>query len=1379
MLGAMSEVCEWCRALHWPDERISKSTLTSPRFGTCCAHGQVRLPLLNDPPAVLKQLYTSSDPQARNFRDQIRQYNAALAFTSLGVNIDDSVNRGAGPYVFKINGELCHRSGSLLPTPGMEPVYAQLYIHDPHEALDVRMNRNANLDRNTMSALQQVVLDNHFYVGIYQHAYETIEASGGAVHSVSMNLCLNRASDRRRYNLPTADEVAAVVPGDGTTATAPRDVMLHLRGGGIQRITDGHPSYGPLHYVLLFPHGEDGWSFNLRLHCENGSRTSDRLTQVHYYSFRLHPRQNEFSTILRGGRLLQQYMVDAWASTEQNRLNYIRFNQQQIRASVYRGLEDALSQDDHADLNELGQRVILPSSFQGSPRHMYQQFQDGMAIGRYYQKMDLLITVTANPQWPEIIDALLPGQSPEDRPDLVARIFHMKVKAIMHEIYKGGVLGQAVAYIYTVEFQKRGLPHVHLLVFLARHDKLRNPADVDSVISSVWPDPQTQPLLFETIRRCMIHGPCGDANRNAPCMDNGSCTKHFPKSFQDETVMDDQGYPKYRRPNDGRSFEVRNVQVDNRWIVPYNPYLSAKYNCHINVEAAVSFASLKYITKYIHKGHDRATLELQQQDEIKRYVDARYVSAAEAAWRLFTFELHARLPSVLRLQVHLPGHHLVRFDVEEDPHVVLERARSETTSLTAFFEANCDPGTLGQTARQYTYQEFPQRFRLQKVNSRYTWTVRKQGFQLGRMYFVSPTAGELFYLRTLLSIVKGPRSFVDIRTFRGVLSPTFKEACIVRGLLEDDGEWRQCLEEATTMHTGTRLRNLFATLLLFCTPTHPDALWLQFQNHICDDIPRQLQAMQILHPTDEQIYDYGLFLLEKVLNQSNKSLSDFPPMPVPRNEWAGRAINPLIAEQLNYSCPQERVSAEQCISRLNLEQCEAYSHVLGSVEGGAGRLFFLNGPAGTGKTFVYNTICHKVRSEGWIALCVASSGIAALLLRGGRTSHSMFKIPIDGLTDESTCSIPKQSQLAALIRQVKIIIWDEVPMQHRFGPEAVDRTCRDIRNDERPFGGITVVFGGDFQQILPVVVKGTREQIVASSLHRSPLWSHVEVLTLKQNMHLENSEDAQGFAQWLLDVGHGRINAEDGTVQLPEHMRLADISCLMDSIYAGVTNDPPPPPDFFLHRMILSARNEDVHDINTRLLDQMAGDETVFLSADTVITEAGADQPSNNAPYPVEFLRSLNSSGLPLGELHLKVGCPLILLRNLAPAKGLCNGSRMTLLRASQRVLEVQLIGGDHDGEIAFIPRVALMPPASSTGFAFTLRRRQFPVRLAFAMSINKAQGQSVRFVGLDLRVPVFTHGQLYVALSRATSGRRIKVVLGNNGEGGCRTKNIVFPRFC
>ena len=206
--------------------------------------------------------------------------------------------------------------------------------------------------------------------------------------------------------------------------------------------------------------------------------------------------------------------------------------------------------------------------------------------------------------------------------------------------------------------------------------------------------------------------------------------------------------------------------------------------------------------------------------------------------------------------------------------------------------------------------------------------------------------------------------------------------------------------------------------------------------------------------------------------------------------------------------------------------------------------------------------------------------------------------------------------------------------------------------------------------------------------------------------------------------------------------------------------------------MILAPRNSDVSDLNKTILSRMDGEERQFISADYSVQEAGAD-PANADPLPVEFLRTIDASNLPPGELRLKVGCPIILLRNLAPTQGLCNGTHMIVTRMRDRVLEVRLIGGDHDGDIALIPRISMAPP-SSTGLAFDFRRRQFPVRLAFALSINKAQGQSVRYVGIDLRTPVFSHGQLYVALSRATCSQNVKVLLPED-TADTVTPNVVY----
>ncbi|KAF7334120.1 ATP-dependent DNA helicase [Mycena venus] len=1222
--------------------------------------------------ALPNGLTTPPTQQNANMQDRLQRENSLAPLDQRGTGnnwgrngrlvtslvSDDKTNNRHGPnvWVFRILGNLRHLSGALTAPDGVAPSYAQLYMCDHSVALQQRMNRNSNLCEDTMRSLQALLTAHHPYAPIYKQAYEILEDLGD-VEEAEVRLRVMPGQDHRRYNLPNADEVAVILPGDGS-ANDNRDIILRNRqadNAPMQRISDIHPAYMPLYYVLLFPCGEHGWHPDLYLNDPEKARPG-RLSQTRYYAFRLFQRDGEFSTILRGGRLLQQYMVDAFASADQNRLTYFRRNQRKIRASLYNGLEDAISsQDDNVDLDELGKRFILPSSYIGGLRHMQQRYQDAMTIARYFRKVDLFITVTTNPLWEEITRALLRGQTSYDRPDLVARVFQLKKREIIKELHEDGIFGQCAAYVYTIEFQKRGLPHMHMLIFLKTPLKLLSPDDIDSVIWAKWPDPETQPMLFETVQRCMIHGPCGVLNPRVPCMENKKCTKYFPKPFQPSKSMDTDGYPLYHRPEDGRAYQVGRHMVDNSWIVPYSPYLSAKYDCHINVECAATVKSIKYPFKYIHKGGDHATLQVER-DEIKMYIDGRYIGPPESAWRIFHFGLHTQIPNVVRLPVHLAGQHTVTFDAGEDPQEVLERG-GQCTKLQAFFAANRDEGRVGELARSHTYQEFPQVFTWKGTAKPPRWGIRKDGWALGRMYFVSPSGGERFYLRTLLTMVKGPRSHEDLYHYQGVRCDTYRQVCLARGILQDDGEWRRCLDEAAEMQTGTRLRHLFVTILLFCNPSEPRALWEEFRVYICDDLAHRLRRMGFEDPTDDDTFDYGLFLLQKLLSESGRSLKDFE-MPDPQRDWTSAIDNPLIAEQLAYNQAEERERAAINVDRMNAEQKDAFQQIVESVERKLGKIFFLNGAGGTGKTFVYNTLAHHFRGETCIVLCVASSGIAALLLQGGRTAHSVFKLPIDGLNDESTCSIPKESHRAALIRATKLCIWDEAPMHDRKCHETVDRTLRDLFGNDQLYGGLTMVFGGDPKQILPVVPKGTQEEILDASIFRSYIWRDIVVLTLTQNMRLEAGPDGSNFAKWLLDVGHGTINDDEGALTLPDDMLTGDSNALINSIFPGI-RCPTPPPNYFLERSILAAQNGDVDGLNDNILDRMSGERRIFISADKITKEAGADDLQLHDAMPPEYLRSLDASGLALGELSLKVGCPIILLRNLAPSAGLCNGTRL------------------------------------------------------------------------------------------------------------------------
>ena len=1410
-LGSMNVICPNCEAWHFDSEKLTSSTRTIKKFGLCCLQGKVTLPNLSDPPAQMLHLLRHVDNAP--FREKIRQYNAAFAFTSVGVKFDESVTRSSGPYAFKIHGALYHRTGALVPDQGQDASYAQLYILDPEDALNQRADNNRGadgqplLDGPTMQVLHDLLYDVNPYIELYKTAYQTMsEKPPEEQRTISMRLVLQQKDDQRRYNLPSVSEVAAVIPARPDAELEQRrsdyrEIALRMRGGGLSFISQCHPMYTPLHYVLLFPRGETGWHPLIPMGAA-GSRSA-HVTARCYYAYRLHQRQNSSLAIFYAGRLFQQFVVDAWATTEQSALEWIRHNQTKLRADLYKtalqNIEDDVGAEDRGD------RIILPSSHLGSPRHMFQLFQDSMAICRYCRKPDLFITMTANPQWPEVHEALLKfaggdesrKQRPEDRPDIIARVFEGKKKALLKEIQEG-LFGEVIGHVHTIEFQKRGLPHIHILVFLAAPHKVHDAAGADRIVSAQFPNPQTEPLLYATVTKTMVHGPCGADYPHAKCMVNGACGKRYPKDFLETTQFGEDGYPQYARPNNGREFVGHAGYIyTNRDVVPHNPYLSAKYDCHINVEVCASIKAVKYIHKYIYKGPDMATVRVSHTDEqqgaqggnnsrrrrnrqqvdgaqgqgggetlneVEQYLNARYIGPVEACWRLFEFAMHLELPSVYRLPVHLEDEQQVIWREGADA-AQQERAveNSQKTHLTQWFAANAS----FPDAVNYTYQEFPQHFVW--VAKQKSWKPRERGFAIGRIRFVHPAAGETFYLRLLLTVVTGARSWNDLKLVDGVQHPTFQAACMAKGLLQDDGEWDQCLAEAGEMQTGIQLRRLFAMILLNCRPTEPHVLWNHHKAKICDDLARTLERDHpLIDQTEDTIYDFGLYLIEKILLKSEKRLQDFPQMPQWVGNWERIENNFILQEQLQYNVVELQATVQRQVESFNGEQRAVYDAVMAAVQGEEKHVFFLHSAGGGGKTYVCNTIAAAVRAQGRVALCVASSGIASLLLDGGRTSHSRFHIPIN-IDEASRCKIKRNDFLHRTLEFTDIIIWDEAPMQHRFCIDAVDRTLREVLGRDSPFGGINVLFGGDFRQTLPVIPKGSREQIVGASIRHSSFWPQVRLYHLKANMRLDRSPESEQFAHWLLQVGAGRGGYAQ-SVSLHQSMIIPDNTAksLVESIYPGITTPNHPDP-YFLDRTILCCRNDDVDAINQQILDTFPGQEVTVHSIDRASDpDSGED---HSGVYPVEFLNSLVLSGLPLAHLKLKQGCPLMLLRNLDPSVGLCNGTRLILMEIRPRVLKCRILGGKFAGTPVFIPRITLKPSDQTLPIPFS--RHQFPVRLAFAMTVNKSQGQSVKHVGLDLRVPVFSHGQLYVALSRCTSKERIKILL--HAEANGQTPNIVY----
>ena len=414
-------------------------------------------------------------------------------------------------------------------------------------------------------------------------------------------------------------------------------------------------------------------------------------------------------------------------------------------------------------------------------------------------------------------------------------------------------------------------------------------------------------------------------------------------------------------------------------------------------------------------------------------------------------------------------------------------------------------------------------------------------------------------------------------------------------------------------------------------------------------------------------------------------------MPLPSTTRSPYEEALIIQTELDYNVGEQLEIVGRDVPSLNSDQRNVFGAVMAVINDPEpySKVFFVDGPGGTGKTFLYNTLLAQVRSLGEIALVVASSGIAALLLQGGRTVHSRLKITFN--TNElSVCDISKQSALARLLKRAKLLVWDEACMSSIYVIECVDRSLRDICSCDLPFGGKVIVFGGDFRQILPVVKHGSRADVVSVCINRSHLWRHVQLKKLTINMRLhtllaQDSHEVSEFSKFLLRVGEG-TEPENSNEMIHidrKYVVPGDKICdLVSSVY-GKIKDNYADSDYIAQRIILCPKNETCDLINNYVIDQLPGKCAALFSADSV-------EESATANFPIEFLNSLTPNGMPPHRLSLKKYTSIMLLRNLDPPGGLCNGTRLIVRDFTNRVTDGEIATGVHKGKRVFIPRIIL-----------------------------------------------------------------------------------------
>ncbi|XP_050063228.1 uncharacterized protein LOC126552553 [Aphis gossypii] len=336
-------------------------------------------------------------------------------------------------------------------------------------------------------------------------------------------------------------------------------------------------------------------------------------------------------------------------------------------------------------------------------------------------------------------------------------------------------------------------------------------------------------------------------------------------------------------------------------------------------------------------------------------------------------------------------------------------------------------------------------------------------------------------------------------------------------------------------------------------------------------------------------------------------------------------------------------------------------------------------------------------------------------------------------------------------------------MAHKRCFEALDRSLKDIRNKNEVMGGATVLLAGDFRQTLPVIPRGSRADEVKACIKASYLWPLIEQLSLKKNMrvHLGGDVTAGKFSELLLKIGNGDFPELDGKLVITKDLGLVvtTLQELIVQIYPDIADIKNKSMDWLCERAILTPKNDRAAVINEIILKSLEGTEMEYKSIDMVLKTDDA------VHYPVEFLNALNPPGFPAHELVLKVRAPIMLLRNLHPPK-LCNGTRLCVKALQNNVIEATIITGCAQGESTFIPRIPLL----SSNYPFEFKRLQFPIKVSFAMTINKSQGQSLKIAGIDLSDDCFTDGQFYVACSRVSSPTSLVILAPNR-----KTTNVAY----
>uniref|UniRef100_A0A914H4I5 ATP-dependent DNA helicase n=1 Tax=Globodera rostochiensis TaxID=31243 RepID=A0A914H4I5_GLORO len=1296
------------------------------------------------------------------------------------------------------------------------------------------------------------------------------------------------------------------------------DIILKGRQGtGERDMKWWNRNVDPTLFPLLFPRGQFGFENGIKLKLKENEKFDAAYRQLRENDGELIPEDKElgeeaeflgpelerqlhrrdntsraqwwrYMTQLRGSwqgshwlwdwhDLAQLYTIAFNNRVEAQKVQKLKQLQGQRRLVRVRALLQWVQQlrDNQGLEGTIGQIYMTDVHFRGSRQFYQKEYANCMTICREIGKPDLLITFTMDPDCPELQQLLPLGPDGKrhqwyDRPDIVCRLFIDKRDELLDDLTKRMVLGSVIAWFFALEFQMRGLPHIHICLTLDWErirlvGRIQTPedymaeyicAEIPALPSGRSKEAILQRELHKTITTKHIHT-CS-AQR---CLVDGKCTKHFPKPFSYAFVFSENAFPRYlRRPpapteqarlknpeRYGNTFEQKTAKgkisiKNNSFVIPFNPFLSAKFKSHINVEFVAGEGCTKYLCKYVMKGADMCFVQITEQggqrrvwryDEFHQIRLSRYVTSIEAFMSLWGVPLVQRSHQVEELDVHGPeGHRIAVEEGQEEEAAMaeedrIERGEERKTQLTAYFSFNQLRKDEGNPALKLTYATCFKKIRYDLHKKEWALYIReaRAGQKLCRLKTVSPSNLELLALRHLLFVVEDPTDWADLRLFDEVQHVNFVEAAKARGLLVDNILWKRTIIEAFATKKSARQRIRWLAVFFATSNLANPAELLDEILQLPDN---WLVNTRVAGSNLDERRQYVLRALEWFLRAHGVEPDDLArpdgsfetacehialPRPVDitinredyialqfnRDDIINANLEPELRDpELNNCTMQQRyMDLYQATPYPNEEQKELIKEVnyamldAARVIDGHGqekftssihRLFMVTGEGGAGKTFTYN-------STGFNFLPMATTGIAAELLYEGQTVHK--RICRRKHVDSSTpLSIDYDSRLAEMLRRTHGLLIDEISMQHKDVLEFVDRLLRSIAPTEylrnTPFAGKVVILGGDWKQLAPVVPGGGDTHQLNASVKTSDLFEHFVTRKLRANHRLRTGQDS--YRRFLLRVGTGNNNNKTShRVTLKQTMCVASREELIDFVFpAEMLNNPLKHGEELGGCAILSPLNRETFELNETIMDRIVGPQRVYIATtQPVRDETGLNDLANvAADADCENLSRMTPSGLPEHILRIKVGAIMMIIANISIADGLCNGTRVQILpgpkgRLTQHIIRCRILSGNKRGNEHDLHAARFVfggdPNAKHEGL-IKCERVQFPLRPGNVMTINKSQGQTLSRVGVLLdKSSCFSHGQLYVALSRVKDEAGIRIC---TKQPNFKVKNVVMQEL-